>query len=93
MTLISWSWFFLVIYIGWHDNHRGCWPSGASNTPMTLPRRVARTALCFWPWRFRPPTVSGATFLGMPGLSYTWGLTTMWTVFLTPGRPRFGHCC
>ena len=83
MTLISWSWFFLVIYIG-----------GMLTIGVLAQRRVkhaddfatARGAYgpLFLALAFSATTVSGATFLGMPGLSYTWGLTTMWTVFLTP---------
>ena len=52
--------------------------------PTTLPRRVVRTAPLFLALAFSATTVSGATFLGMPGLSYTWGITTMWGVFLGP---------
>ena len=83
MTLVSWSWFFLVIYIG-----------GMIGIGVLAQRRVkhaddfatARGAYgpLFLALAFSATTVSGATFLGMPGLSYTWGLTTMWTVFLTP---------
>ncbi len=83
MTLITWSWFFLVIYIG-----------GMITIGVLAQRRVkhaddfatARAAYgpLFLALAFSATTVSGATFLGMPGLSYTWGLTTLWGVFLGP---------
>ena len=83
MTLVSWSWFFLVIYIG-----------GMLTIGVVAQRRVkhaddfatARSSYgpLFLALAFSATTVSGATFLGMPGLSYTWGITTMWGVFLGP---------
>ena len=83
MTLITWSWLFLVIYIG-----------GMITIGVVAQRRVkhaddfatARGAYgpLFLALAFSATTVSGATFLGMPGLSYTWGITTMWGVFLGP---------
>ena len=83
MTLVSWSWFFLVIYTG-----------GMIAIGVLAQRRVkhaddfatARGSYgpLFLALAFSATTVSGATFLGMPGLSYTWGLTTMWGVFLGP---------
>ena len=83
MTLVTWSWFFLIIYIG-----------GMLTIGVLAQRRVkhaddfatARSSYgpLFLALAFSATTVSGATFLGMPGLSYTWGLTTMWGVFLGP---------
>ncbi|MCE2488045.1 MAG: hypothetical protein J4F42_21230, partial [Desulfurellaceae bacterium] len=89
MTLITWSWLFLVIYIG-----------GMLTIGVLAQRRVkhaddfatARQSYgpLFLALAFSATTVSGATFLGMPGLSYTWGLTTMWGVFLGPAGLGLG---
>ena len=89
MTLITWSWLFLVIYIG-----------GMLTIGVLAQRRVkhaddfatARSSYgpLFLALAFSATTVSGATFLGMPGLSYTWGLTTMWGVFLGPAGLGLG---
>ncbi len=83
MTLYTWSWAFLVIYIGamlalgWFGARR---VSGADDYatarhgygPLLLALAFASTA------------ASGATFLGMPGLTYTYGVSTLWIAFCYP---------
>ena len=83
MTLYTWSWLFLFGYIlvmvgfGVLGNRR---VSGADDYavarggygPVVLALAFASTA------------ASGATFLGLPGLTYTYGMSTLWIAFLYP---------
>ena len=83
MTLITWSWLFLVAYIG-----------GMLAIGLFAQRRVkhaddfatARHSYgpLFLALAFAATTASGATFMGGPGLSYEWGLPTVWGAFLYP---------
>ena len=83
MSLITWSWIFLIIYIG-----------AMLAIGVFAQRRVkhaddfatARGAYgpLFLALAFAATTASGATFLGAPGLSYEWGLPTVWGSFLYP---------
>ena len=83
MTLIAWSWLFLVAYIG-----------GMLTIGIFAQRRVkhaddfatARNSYgpLFLALAFAATTASGATFMGSPGLSYEWGLPTVWGAFLYP---------
>ena len=83
MTLYTWSWLFLFGYIlvmvgfGVLGNRR---VGGADDYavarggygPVVLALAFASTA------------ASGATFLGLPGLTYTYGMSTLWIAFLYP---------
>lgn len=83
MSLYAWSWSFLVGYIlvmvgfGYLGSRR---VSGADDFataragygPLILALAFASTA------------ASGATFLGLPGLTYNYGLSTLWIAFLYP---------
>ena len=83
MTLYNWSWLFLAGYIvamsvfGYLGSRR---VGGADDFavarggygPLVLALAFASTA------------ASGATFLGLPGLTYTFGLSTLWIAFLYP---------
>ena len=83
MTLYSWSWLFLAGYIvamsifGYLGSRR---VGGADDFavarggygPAVLALAFASTA------------ASGATFLGLPGLTYTYGMSTLWIAFLYP---------
>ena len=83
MNLHAWSWLFLVLYIvammgfGYVGSRR---VSGADDYataragygPLILALAFASTA------------ASGATFLGLPGLTYNYGLSTLWIAFLYP---------
>ena len=83
MSLVAWSWLFLIVYVG-----------GMLAIGVLAQRRVTHAddfatargsyGALFLALAFSATTVSGATFLGMPGLSYTWGLTTMWGIVLGP---------
>src|SRR5690554_861057 len=83
MDLYTWSWVFLVGYIGamlglgWLGSRR---VRGADDFatarggygPLVLALAFASTA------------ASGATFLGLPGLTYTYGMSTLWIAFCYP---------
>lgn len=83
MGLYTWSWLFLLGYVtvmvgfGVLGNRR---VSGADDFatarggygPFILALAFASTA------------ASGATFLGLPGLTYSYGLSTLWIAFVYP---------
>ena len=83
MSLYGWSWSFLVLYIGamlafgWLGSRR---VTGADDFatarggygPLVLALAFASTA------------ASGATFLGLPGLTYSYGMSTLWIAFCYP---------
>lgn len=89
MDLITWSWIFLVIYIG-----------GMLAIGVVGQRRVkhaddfatARGSYgpVFLAFAFAATTASGATFLGSPGLGYEYGLAAQWGNFLYPIGVYFG---
>ncbi len=83
MSLITWSWFFLVIYFGVMVAIGVLAQRRVKHADDFATARGSYGPL-FLALAFAATTVSGATFLGMPGLSYTWGLPTMWGVLLTP---------
>ncbi|OUU78905.1 MAG: sodium:pantothenate symporter [Gammaproteobacteria bacterium TMED78] len=83
MSLFTWSWLFLgayvliMIFIGIVGNKRvinadDFATARSSYGPLLLALAFASTA------------ASGATFLGMPALTYTYGLSTLWIAFLYP---------
>ena len=83
MSLHGWSWIFLILYVGVMvalgiiGSRR---VSGADDFavarrgygPLILALAFASTA------------ASGATFLGLPGLTYSYGVSTIWLAFLYP---------
>ena len=81
MGLIAWSWIFLVVYIGGmlaigvvgqrKIKHADDFATArGSYGPVSLALAFAAT------------TASGATFLGIPGLGYEFGLAAQWLSFL-----------
>ena len=89
MTLIAWSWLFLVLY------------TGAMLAIGVVGKRRVKHADDFATARgsygpvvlafaFAATTASGATFLGGPGLAYEWGTPTIWVNFLYPIGVYFG---
>ena len=83
MSLYSWSWLFLVGYVAvmvaigvlGSRRIRGADDFATARGaygPFLLALAFASTA------------ASGATFLGLPGLTYTYGLSTAWIAFLYP---------
>jgi SSS family transporter len=89
MGLITWSWIFFVVYIG------GMLAMGVigqrkvkhADDFATARGSYGPVVLAF---AFAATTASGATFLGMPGLGYEFGLASVWLNFLYPVGVYFG---
>ncbi len=89
MSLVAWSWLFLVLYI--------CAMVGIG---LVAQRRVTHAddfatargsyGPVFLAFAFAASTASGATFLGTPALSYEWGYAANWGNFLYPIGLYFG---
>ena len=89
MTLMTWSWIFLVGYIGLMV---GIGLYAESKVKHADDFATARGAYgpFFLALAFAASTASGATFLGSPALSYEWGLAAQWGNFLYPIGVYFG---
>ena len=83
MHLFTWSWIFLVFYVGAMllfgivasrriKDADDFATARSSYGPLLLSLAFASTA------------ASGATFLGIPGLTYTYGMSILWIAFLYP---------
>ncbi|MEM1229791.1 MAG: sodium:solute symporter family protein [Pseudomonadota bacterium] len=89
MSLVAWSWLFLVLYIAL-----------MVGIGLVAQRRVAHAddfatargayGPVFLAFAFAASTASGATFLGSPALSYEWGYAANWSNFLYPMGLYFG---
>ncbi|HEX7043682.1 MAG TPA: hypothetical protein VF203_03615 [Burkholderiales bacterium] len=83
MALHIWSWAFLILYIaamlalGWLGSRR---VTGADDF-ATARRSYGPFLLAL---AFASTAASGATFLGLPGLTYTYGMSTLWIAFCYP---------
>jgi SSS family transporter len=83
MGLYAWSWTFLVLYIagmlsfGYIGSRR---VSGADDF-ATARRGYGPLLLAL---AFASTAASGATFLGLPGLTYEFGMSTLWIAFCYP---------
>ena len=89
MTLVTWSWLFLVLYIG---AMLAIGVLGQRRVQHADDFATARGSYgpLFLAFAFAATTASGATFLGGPGLAYEWGLATVWGNFLYPIGVYFG---
>ena len=89
MTLVTWSWLFLVLYIG---AMLAIGVLGQRRVKHADDFATARGGYgpVFLAFAFAATTASGATFLGGPGLAYEWGLATVWGNFLYPIGVYFG---
>ncbi len=89
MSLIAWSWLFLVLYIGamltfgWIASRR------VQDADDFATARNSYGPV-FLALAFAASTASGATFLGSPGLGYQYGMATVWGKFLYPMGVYFG---
>ncbi len=89
MNLVTWSWLFLVLYIGvmlsfgWISSRR------VKNADDFATARSSYGPF-FLALAFAASTASGATFLGTPGLAYSYGSVTIWAHFLYPMGCYFG---
>jgi SSS family transporter len=83
VSLHTWSWLFLVAYIaamlgfGYLGNRR---VRGADDF-ATARRGYGPFVLAL---AFASTAASGATFLGLPGLTYSYGVSTLWIAFCYP---------
>ena len=89
MSLIAWSWIFLVVYIG---GMLVIGFIGQKKVEHADDFAVARGGYgpVFLAFAFAATTASGATFLGSPGLGYEWGIPSQWGNFLYPAGVYFG---
>ena len=89
MSLIAWSWLFLVLYIG---AMLAIGVLGQRRVKHADDFATARGSYgpVFLAFAFAATTASGATFLGGPGLAYQFGLATVWGNFLYPIGVYFG---
>ena len=89
MSLVDWSWLFLVIYVagmlgfGWVASRR------IANADDFATARSSYGPY-FLALAFAATTASGATFLGSPGLGYEFGMASVWGKFLYPMGVYFG---
>jgi Na+/proline symporter len=83
MSLEAWSWSFLVVYLG---AMLGLGVVGQRRVKGADDFATARGSYgpLFLGLAFAATTASGATFLGLPGITYTLGVAGIWSSFLYP---------
>ncbi len=89
MSLVAWSWLFLVVYIGLMVGIGLYAQRRIKHADDFATARGSYGAL-FLALAFAASTASGATFLGTPALGYEWGLAAQWSNFLYPIGLYFG---
>ena len=89
MSLIAWSWLFLVGYIGLMVGVGLYAQRRIKHADDFATARGAYGPL-FLALAFAASTASGATFLGSPALGYEWGMAAQWGNFLYPLGLYFG---
>lgn len=89
MSLIAWSWLFLVLYIGLMVGIGLVAQQRVRHADDFATARGSYGAV-FLALAFAASTASGATFLGSPALGYEWGLAAQWSNFLYPMGLYFG---
>ncbi|MBT4160658.1 MAG: sodium:solute symporter family protein [Gammaproteobacteria bacterium] len=83
MTLTTWSWIFLVLYISLMVGI-GIFAQRKIKHADDFATARGSYGPFFLALAFAASTASGATFLGSPALSYEWGLAPNWSNFLYP---------
>ena len=83
MDLTTWSWIFLLAYIGMMLAFGILGQRKVANADDFATARNAYGPL-FLAFAFAATTASGATFVGFPGIGYNAGFAAMWSVFLYP---------
>ena len=83
MDLHAWSWMFLVVYIGamLGFGYLGSRRVSGADDFATARRGYGPFLLAL---AFASTAASGATFLGLPGLTYSYGMSTLWIAFCYP---------
>ena len=89
MSLIAWSWLFLVLYIGLMV-YIGVYAGRKVQHADGFATARGSYGPVFLAFAFAASTASGATFLGSPALSYEWGYAANWGNFLYPMGLYFG---
>ena len=89
MTLVTWSWLFMILYMG---AMLAIGVIGQRRVQHADDFATARGSYgpVFLAFAFAATTASGATFLGGPGLAYSYGFATVWGNFLYPIGVYFG---
>jgi len=83
MDLYSWSWLLLVVYIGamLGFGYLGSRRVAGADDFATARQSYGPLLLAL---AFASTAASGATFLGLPGLTYSYGMSTLWIAFCYP---------
>ncbi len=89
MSLITWSWVFLVLYIGLMLAFGIVAQRKIKHADDFATARGSYGPI-FLALAFAASTASGATFLGSPALGYEWGFPSAWGNFLYPMGVYFG---
>ena len=89
MSLVTWSWLFLVIYIGVMLLFGVVASRRVKNADDFATARSSYGPF-FLALAFAASTASGATFLGTPGLAYSYGTVSIWGNILYPIGVYFG---
>lgn len=89
MDLASWSWLFLVIYIGAMVAFGFIGSNKVRNADDFATARESYGPM-FLAFAFAATTASGATFVGFPGIAYEAGFPAVWSVFLYPAGVYLG---
>lgn len=89
MALHAWSWTFLVLYVG---AMLGFGLLGSRRVKSADDFATARRGYgpLLLALAFASTAASGATFLGLPGLTYTYGFSTLWIAFCYPAGVYIG---
>ena len=89
MSLATWSWIFLVIYVA---GMLGIGVAGQRRVRSGDDFATARASYgpLFLAFAFAATTASGATFIGFPGIAYEAGLPAIWSAFLYPAGVYLG---
>ncbi|MDH3507807.1 MAG: sodium:pantothenate symporter [Gammaproteobacteria bacterium] len=83
MSLHGWSWLFLAAYVVVMAAFGVLGGRRVANADDFATARGGYGPLIL-ALAFASTAASGATFLGLPGLTYTYGLSTLWIAFLYP---------
>jgi Na+/proline symporter len=82
-TLQLWSWAFLILYVGAMLYLGYVAQRRVTNADQFATARGSYGPL-FLAFAFAATTASGATFIGIPGIGYHYGLSVIWVAFLYP---------
>ena len=89
MSLVAWSWLFLVLYVGVMIAFGFIAQRRIKHADDFATARGSYGPF-FLALAFAASTASGATFLGSPALGYEWGFPSAWSNFLYPIGVYFG---